>query len=106
MSRALDLLRGGDWSGALAALAGPGPRDAAWHAVRGMALLAHEDWVAAESALAAAMELGDSTKETALNRALARSSSTQASAGRACSTSSEARRSTGSAATRRRSERR
>ena len=75
LSIALAALRAGDAHSALAmldcrdALAEPPP--AAWHALRGMALLADENWSAAKASLAAALAGGDRTPATALNCALA-----------------------------------
>ena len=51
----------------------PASRTAAWHAVRGMALLARERWQDASTSLREAVSLGDRTPVTALNLALARS---------------------------------
>ena len=75
LAAALRRLHAGDADGALSLLekVPDGPtRPSGWHAVRGMALLAQANWAEARATLRTAITLGDRSRGTALNYALAR----------------------------------
>lgn len=76
LPRALQALQSGQVEAALTLLGSAAPQDArpaAWHALRGMALMAHEDWHEARASLRQAVADGDRSADTALNLALATS---------------------------------